>query len=326
MNSVQNNSRGFSRALAIPALVLFLFASAGTLTAQEGGPVFRRLRWDPVEYASGYEVAVELLTASNEWVEQFRKTGITETFVDCPLFVGKYRFRVSALDLLGRPGPAAEWIYFELRARETEKAEAPEIPEPLRPERQAPPEEQTPPGAIAEPLPEETLFSLELLYAPLITLTFSNFNDIYATAPFQPVGFVVRFTVHPLKDPHWGFGLEPSWNFLSSEIHDKSRYTHVGVGHLFVVRLFRPGWRDLYINIRAGGGISCISSRFDFNSGLDIDRRISWNPSASISVSLQSRISGSLFLDAGIEYFHIFSRDNALLNYLKPTIGLAWRF
>jgi hypothetical protein len=325
MNSVQNSSRGFSCALSIPALILFLFASAGTLTAQEGGPVFRRLRWQPVEYASGYEVVVELLTASNEWVEQFRKTGITETSVDCPLFVGKYRFRVSALDLLGRPGPAAEWIYFELRARETEKAEveeAPEIPEPS-----TQPEEQAPPRAIAEPLPEESsLFSLDMLYAPFITLTFSNFNDIYATAPFQPVGFVIRFTVYPLKDPGWGFGLEPSWNFLSSEIHDKSRYTHIGAGHLFVIRRFRPGGRDLYINIRAGGGISCISSRFDFNAGLDIDRRIAWNPSVNIGVSMQSRISGSLFLDTGIEYFHIFSHDNVLLNYIRPTIGLDWRF
>jgi hypothetical protein len=62
------------------------------------------------------------------------------------------------------------------------------------------------------------------------------------------------------------------------------------------------------------------------DEGWDIVRQATWNPSASIVVSLQSCLTGLLFLDVGITYFHVFSRDNLLPHYLRPTIGIDWRF
>jgi hypothetical protein len=330
----------------------FFFAAVQTLAAQDGGPAFRRLRWQPAEYASGYEVMVEILTASNEWVEQFRKTTGTETFVDCPLFIGKYRFRVSAFDLLGRPGSTTEWVYFELRVREPPPAAGQEQARwdsPAGPvQTKAPPwteeAEKTETAVVQsggrdsletnavlpEPLlprtDEKSFFALELFYTPLITLVFSDFNEIYSTAPFQPVGFMVRFTAHPFKSSLWGLGLAPYWNFLASEIHLKSRYTHVMGGHIFSAWRIQPGGKDLYITIRAGGGLTYLSSRFDFNEGEDIEEHNAWNPSASLGVSLQSRLIGPLFLDAGTEYLHIFSQDNLVLNYLRPMLGIGWWF
>ncbi|MDR2662555.1 MAG: hypothetical protein LBC31_06110 [Treponema sp.] len=319
-------------------LALFLFALRG-ITAQEAGPVFHRLSWQPVDYASGYEVVVEILAVSNEWVEQFRRTVETGTFVDCPLFVGKYRFRVSALDLLGRPGPATEWVYFELRTREMpetaetakapEAAETPEVPETAKtPAAPAAPAagsaDQSPPAFAV--VPEEgglSRFTLGLFYAPIITLPFSDFNEIYSTAPFQGVGFAAYAGVYPFTNDALGLGVSAFWNFLTTEIHTKSRYTHIAGGHLFAAWRIRPG-KGIAVNIRAGGGVSYISSRFDFNGGLDMTDQAAWNPSLSAGVSLQGRLSGSLFLEAGIEYFHIFSKDNLMLNYLRPMIGIGW--
>jgi hypothetical protein len=346
-----NGKRGF-----FYTLIPLLFAAAQALAAQENAPVLRRLSWRPVEYASGYEVVVEILTASNEWVEQFRKTGGTETFVDCPLFIGKYRFRVSALDLLGRPGSSTGLVYFELRAREPapeagppesdaaaprdaasdkgggasvpgEEAERPESAAASPPESAAAEtrESAAPPAASLPQEDEKSPFVLELFYTPLITLSFSDFNEIYTTDPFQPVGFALRFTAHPFAGSAWGLGLTPFWNFLATELYLKSRYTHITGVHLFAAWR-QPVKRDMYINIRAGGGLTYISSRFDFNEGLDITTQAAWNPSASIGISFQGRLSGSLFLDAGIEYFHVFSQDNVTLNYLRPMIGIGWRF
>jgi hypothetical protein len=310
-------------------LVLFFFAAVHALAAQETGPVFRRLTWQPVEYASGYEVAVEILTASNEWVEQFRKTSGTETFIDCPLFTGKYRFRVSAFDLLGRPGSTTEWIYFELRAREPVKAPEPAPAPELAPEPAAPAGPEPPAVLPAAPLPQEdedSRFTVELFYAPAITLPFSEFNEIYSTDPFQPIGFTGNFTVYPFKNPALGLGLTPFWHFLATEIHLKSRYTHIAGSHLFAAWQIRPAGKPVYIHIRIGGGFTYFSSRFDFNEGLDITEQAAWNPSLNAGLSLQSRLSGPLFFDAGLEYFHIFSEDNLTLNYLKPHIGVGWRF
>jgi hypothetical protein len=307
---------------ALP-FVLFFFAVLGGLAAQESGPVSRRLTWQPVDYASGYEVVVEIRTASNEWVEQFRRTSGTETFVDCPLFTGKYRFRVSALDLLGRPGPAAEWVYFEIRVWEPEVPEVPKIPE-------VP--EETPKPRTGQPAEvflqanDTSRFTLELIYSPLITLPFTSFNEIYATEPFQRVGFTMRFAAHPFENSALGFGAAASWNFLSTEIHTKSRYTHIAGGNLFGVWRIQPAGRSISVNIRIGGGLSYLSSRFDFNSGLDITNHAAWNPSVNAGVSLQSRFGASLFLDAGVEYFHIFSKDSLMLNYLRPMVGIGWLF
>jgi hypothetical protein len=336
------------------AFAVLLFAAVQGLTAQETGPVFRRLTWQPVEYVSGYEVTVEILTASNEWAEQFRKTSVTETFVDCPLFIGKYRFRVSAFDLLGRPGSVTDWVYFELRAREPAKApEPPPAPEPVKAVEPAPvpepvkapepapepepvkaPEpvktpEPAPAPLPAPPLPQEDerpWITVELFYAPCVTLPFSDFNEIYATEPFQAVGFTGNFSVYPFKAFALGLGLSPFWNFLSTEIHLKSRYTHVAGSHLFLVWQIQPAKKPVYINIRAGAGFTYFSSRFDFNEGLDITEQNAWNPSLNVGLSLQSRLSGPLFFDAGLEYFHIFSEDNLMLNYLRPRIGIGWRF
>jgi hypothetical protein len=315
-----NGSKTFAVVLA---LLFALFA--GGLAAQETGPVFHRLTWQPVDYASGYEVVVEILTASNEWVEQFRRTNETEVFVDCPLVIGKYRFRVSALDLLGRPGPATEWAYFELRAREIE--EPPEPPEP--PEPQKAPVQSPPPVAVFLEENDVSRFMLELFYAPVITLPFSSFNEIYSTDPFQPVGFAVHFTAFPFESGVFtalGFGATASWNFLATEIHAKSRYTHISGGQLFAIWRIQPAGDGMFISVRAGGGASYVSSRFDFNDGQDVTNQAAWNPSGSVSVSLQGRLGGSLFLDAGVEYFHIFSADNLMLNYLRPMIGIGWRF
>ncbi|MDR1106059.1 MAG: hypothetical protein LBL44_06860 [Treponema sp.] len=317
-------------------LAVFFFAAVQALAAQDG-PVLHRLNWQPVEYASDYEVTVEILTASNEWAEQLRKTSGTETFIDCPLVVGKYRFSVSAFDLLGRPGSTTDWIYFELRAREPDRSESEVPPEtggetsPSAEAAQTP--ENVPPAADAPALPppapqedETPPFALELFYTPLITLPFSDFNEIYSTNPFQPVGFTIRFAAHPFDNPAWGLGAAPFWNFLTTEIHSRSRYTHIAGGHLFAAWRIQPPRRDMYITIRAGGGMTYLSSRFDFNEGLDVVKQATWNPSVSIDVSIQSRLTGPLFLDAGIEYFHIFSRDNLLLNYLRPMLGIGWRF
>jgi hypothetical protein len=305
-------------------LAVALFLAFRGLSAQDApvdtavqDPVFHRLTWQAVEYASRYEVTVEISASSNEWIEHIRKTSVTETFIDFPLFAGKYRFRVSAFDLLGRPGSTTEWMYFEVRARIKAPEEAP-VSGPAF----------SLSGEKNEPPRDASLFDLETLFTPLITLPFSSFNEIYTTDPFQPVGFSIRFTTYPFKRVAgtFGLGIMPFWNFLATEIYLKSRYTHLTGGQFFIAYQMRPFGGGITVNIRGGGGMTYISSRFDFNEGIDITTQGAWNPSANIGVSLQSSIGGALFLDAGLEYHHIFSKDNVMLNFLRPMIGIGWRF
>jgi hypothetical protein len=323
---------------------LVLAAAAPLLRAQESGPLVHRLRWRPVEYASLYEVAVEVRGAANEWIEITRKTTKTETFIDCPLFIGNYRFRVSAYDLLGRPGSTSEWIYFEVRPPQKAapggkidaetSAGATEGETPPQPAAETPPQTTGPAyydGRRGIPPPEESeksVFRLGILGAPFIILPFSDFNEIYTTSPVQPVGLALRFSILPLKTKIGVFGLEllPSWNYMANDILHKSRYTHVFGGNGAILWQIRPFNRSTALNIRLGGGLSYIDSRFVFNDGLDADEKKAWNPSIIAGLSVLGFLNKSLFLDIGLDYYHVFTQDNPVLNYLRPTVGFGWWF
>jgi hypothetical protein len=308
-----------------PLLALWIFAMAALLHAQEPGPIVHRLSWQPVDYASSYEVVVEVLAGTDRWLEVIRKTTETETFVDCPLFIGNYRFRVSAYDLLGKPGSTAEWVYFEVRLPETPAKASPEQ------STQRPSTESSPWTAVEKPGPEEenkTIYRLELLLAPIIILPFSDFNEIYSTDPIQPLGAAIRFSVLPFvtKNGTFGFDILPAWNFLANDILHTSRYTHIVSGHVSVVWQIRPFNRNTALDFRAGFGLSHITSRFDFNDGDSIENLTVWNPSAIVNVSFLKFLGDSLVLDIGIEYYHIFARDSMTINYLRPSVGLGWWF
>jgi hypothetical protein len=339
------------RAAIRAGLVLFVLAAAvPPLRAQESGPLVHRLRWQPVEYASLYEVTVEIRGAANEWIEITRKTTKTETFIDCPLFTGNYRFRVGAYDLLGKPGSTSEWIYFEVRPpqkaspggkTDTEtagtsaagtSAGTAEGETPPRPAAEGPTETTGP--AYYEghvPPPEESeksIFRLGILGAPFITLPFSDFNEIYTSSPIQPVGLALRFSVLPLKTKIGVFGLEllPSWNYMANDILHKSRYAHIFGGNGAILWQIRPFGRSSALNFRLGGGLTYVDSRFVFNDGLDTDKKATWNPSVIAGFSFLHFLNKSMFFDIGLDYYHIFAQDNPTLNYLRPTVGFGWWF
>lgn len=286
-----------------------------------------RLTWQPVDYASRYEVVIEVFTDTNKWIEVIHKTTETETFIDSPLFIGSYRFRVSAYDLLGKLGSTAEWVYFEVRL--SENSPPGYGPPGEVPERRSN-TESSPWTAVQQPSPEEedkTIYRLEALAAPIIILPFTDFNEIYSTAPIQPLGLAIRFSVLPFvfKYGTFGFDFLPSWNFLANDILHNSRYTHVVSAHVSAVWQIRPFSRNTALDFRVGLGLSYISSRFDFNDGINVENLAAVNPSILVNVSFLKFLGDSLFLDIGIEYYQIFALDMTV-NYLRPMVGLGWWF
>jgi hypothetical protein len=320
----------FSMGKKLGMVLVFLFSSSILcLHGQEARPMVRRLTWQPVEYVSRYEVFVEILASTNEnsseWLEIIRKTSGTETYVDCLLFTGKYRIRVLSYDLVGNPGSSTEWVYFEVKA--PPPAESPEETVKTETVVHSPP----PPQAQGREGPEESeksIFRLEALAAPLIILPFSDFNEIYSTSTVQPLGAALRFSVLPLVTGAGTFGIEilPAWNYLANDILHTSRYTHILGGHVSFVWQIRPFSRNTALDFRIGGGMTYISSRFVFNDGLDTDELDAWNPSLIGGISFVVFLNKSLFLDLGIDYYHIFTRDNMALNYLRPMIGIGCWF
>jgi len=94
---------------------LFLLGMVSFLHAQAtDSSFFQRLAWRGGENALRFEVTVEE-EEEGRYQELLRE--FTDAFfIEVSLPVGKYRFRVIPHDYLDRPGPATEWMDFEVRA------------------------------------------------------------------------------------------------------------------------------------------------------------------------------------------------------------------
>ncbi|MDR3191679.1 MAG: hypothetical protein LBT87_01290 [Treponema sp.] len=89
---------------------------------EEDGRFVQFLKWEGQENVFYYEVEIEK-QAEELWEGLF--AGKTElSFLEVSLTAGAYRYRVKPYDLLERPGPAADWIQFEVLPAKQ--------PEPLR--------------------------------------------------------------------------------------------------------------------------------------------------------------------------------------------------
>jgi hypothetical protein len=95
--------------------VLFFSFMVPAETIETGIEQFiQRLDWEADEYARNYEVTVEkLLDSAGEYTELLRRK-TEDTFLDCSLTRGQYRYRVQVYDLFNRPQDISEWSYFEV--------------------------------------------------------------------------------------------------------------------------------------------------------------------------------------------------------------------
>lgn len=106
---------------------------------EEGGQEFvQRLSWEPIKSILYYDVLLERMTdgrkatkkiaaadesdSDNAEFEEFLHFQTTETFLETTMPAGKYRWRISVCNLLGKIKVSSDWTYFEVL-----KAYRPEI-------------------------------------------------------------------------------------------------------------------------------------------------------------------------------------------------------
>ena len=328
-------------------------ASDGSL--QSRGPVVHRLSWHPVEYASRYEVIVEVQARTNEWIEITRRTTARETFIDSPLSIGSYRFMVSVYDLLGYLGASSDWLYFEVRSvfpseepviveqqliieqaiteqpiitdEQSDYAERQAALRESDPDPDYQTAQETPAGALPI-VPEISLFRMEIIFQPLINLPMGDFNKVYSESFFQPLGVGMRLSLFPFKTGLGYFGIEtnPSLHILSNDNFNTSGRTEIINLPVSIVWHSQPFSSNTAIDLRAGGGITYIKHPFDSSHGKEIADIDSQNLSLTAGFSFMYYISSKVFISAGLDYFLIFAGSNSQINYLRPSLAFGWWF
>jgi hypothetical protein len=211
-----------------------------------------------------------------------------------------------------------------------------EEPEPPVEEPEPPVEEPEPPTepeiiieepvAVPPPASEPGDFFVELTYSPLISLPNTDFNRLYKG--FLPVGVSARLGLIPFKDRIFSFGFElaPSWSYLSSKEKNYSVYAQLLDLHLGLVgQVWLPN-RTMAFNFRLGGGLSLLNNfHFEYKGQQNKDKITTWIPSMHGGISFIYIIRRSFFLDIGAELLHIFSVDNKILEFIRPSLGVGLR-
>jgi hypothetical protein len=163
-------------------------------------------------------------------------------------------------------------------------------------------------------------------YRPLFSL-YGQINDLLGIN-FYSRGAYARFNFIPLKRQwgYMGFELEPFWNYLYNETDDYQVQARMTGAVLYGVYQWWFPNRIMALNFRAGGGVYAIMDfHFTHNHG-DSEPLTTFFPALALGGSFQWFIFKPFFMEAGVDFTHLFSADNPPPGYLRPFMGGGWQF
>jgi hypothetical protein len=166
-------------------------------------------------------------------------------------------------------------------------------------------------------------------YAPLIPLygyLFDPFNGLY------PLGFSARLEFIPFRRSWGDLGVElaPSWNMLRADA------TKMQMGTVYLNGLYQWWFPNqaMALIFRLGGGVglfygtrdSGLSSGSIFTWVLSVDGGIAFRWYVKTIQNFRRKSPSSLYVEIGLEYGHFFAADSPQPGYIRPVLGLGWRF
>jgi hypothetical protein len=168
-------------------------------------------------------------------------------------------------------------------------------------------------------------FALEAGYAPLVPLH-GYLADAFDPAS-APLGAYARFSLYPLKRRWRGFGIEGAafWNRLGDEQNGAELSAQAAACQLDLAYRTRFLHRTLSLCVRAGGGIQYLGA-FTIDFGRRETDLSTWMPLLDGGLSLEWNFYRAFHGAAGIEYIHLLSADHPRPGFIRPHLGLGWRF
>jgi len=329
------------------AVFVFLLALAGfsPLWAQDPGAETRvmRLSWTKDDYALRYEVLVE---REEDGAYRNVHREFTQGFsVEIPLPAGNYRCSVIPYDFLNRPGQRSEWISMEVHVLLKPELSAAEAEEPLAAETET--ETETEEIVIAPPPPEEKPKSVEkyfgIAWMPVIPAHFTVEDQMFDEKPTL-VGFGTRLGFVTAKQSFLNPGLELAFSFWNDTLTEQyvfdqyitEQYKSTFYTFVFDVNLVMQKYlsnRAFILSLQAGGGVTLqyVSQSYSirFSDGFGSysmweDSDLRYNTQINIGASLIWAPRGAFFLEAGLDYSYLFTKNNPGL--LRPRLGLGTRY
>jgi hypothetical protein len=163
-------------------------------------------------------------------------------------------------------------------------------------------------------------------YSPLLPL-YGYLFDIFDDS-FYPPGFDIRVSCILVKET-WGYlGLEavPYVNFLQAQKNGKdidTRLSGIQINGLYK-RWIETGRTS--VNFRLGMGPAARGD-FTYNSGATKNEAsFTWMFALDTGVSFQWYIYSAAFVELGLDYERLLSKDSPEPGFLRPFAEIGWRF
>jgi hypothetical protein len=166
-------------------------------------------------------------------------------------------------------------------------------------------------------------------YSPLIPLYGYLFEQIDASFSLGGASARIGFVFSKPSRGDLGLELAPSWNMLKADSITMHLYPlHVNG----IYQLWLPGEKTLIF--RLGAGINLI---YGTNSDAQNEGSIfTWMPSVNGGIAFRWFVQGfqnfrwityrTLYFEIGVDYTHIFAADSPQPGYIRPFLGIGWRF
>ncbi|MDR1506870.1 MAG: hypothetical protein LBI67_07170 [Treponema sp.] len=163
-------------------------------------------------------------------------------------------------------------------------------------------------------------------YRPMISL-YGRINELLETR-FFPAGAYSRLSLMFFKR-QWGYmglEIEPSWTYLSVTQDDYSVFAQMPGGTFYGVYQKWFSNRVMAFNFRIGGGVySVLDYHFVFSTGKTEPMAV-LIPVVAAGASFQWFVRKPFFVEAGVNFAHLFTVDNPSPGYLQPFAGAGWQF
>ncbi|MDR2257807.1 MAG: hypothetical protein LBE14_01520 [Treponema sp.] len=163
-------------------------------------------------------------------------------------------------------------------------------------------------------------------YRPMAAL-YGRINELLETN-FFPIGAYSRLSLIPLKRQwgYMGFELESSWVYLLVTGNDYKVQAQMPGGILYGVYQRWFSNRIMVLNFRIGGGVYAVLDYHFISNGGKAEPATILLPVIATGVSFQWFIRKPLFVEAGLDFTHLFTEDKPSPGYLRPFIGVGWQF
>ncbi|MDR2211974.1 MAG: hypothetical protein LBO65_11010 [Spirochaetaceae bacterium] len=186
------------------------------------------------------------------------------------------------------------------------------------------------PGGLLDDTPETFKIklsriypSLSLDYTPLLPLHGYLF-DLFDAPSFA--GGTIRSDVE-LHKIEWGIiGIEGSlsYNYLSTRKNDMDITAHIGT--LEANFFFRKQFFPMVFTIYGGTGLGGVFLlKFDYGIGKSDPYNV-LAPILNLGGTFQWYFTKDLYAELGIKYIFFFTKDSPRPGYVRPALGLGWRF